>query len=127
MMKERSQQLLSEVRENIDYMRSDVKNLSRYMVELEELAEVYRALASNAKLSTRDDLASKTRLLKERKKSLDYQQTSSQSRAALRLYPTAFLTMRRSLPHFEKFGGGVGRVPSAPPGGQAPEANSKNA
>jgi hypothetical protein len=68
MMKERSQQLLSEVGENIDYMRSDVKNLSRYIVELEELAEACRAFASNAKLSTRDDLASKTRLLKRTQK-----------------------------------------------------------
>jgi hypothetical protein len=75
MMKERSQPLLSEVGENIDDMRSDVKNLSRYMVELEELAEAYRAFASNAKLSTGDDLASKTRLLKRTQKSLDYHQT----------------------------------------------------
>jgi len=71
MLKERSQQLLSEVGENIDYMRSDVKNLSRYIAELEELAEAYRAFALKATLTTRDDLMSKTRLLKRAQKVLE--------------------------------------------------------
>jgi hypothetical protein len=34
-MKERGQHLLSEVGKNIDYMRSDLRNLSRYIAELE--------------------------------------------------------------------------------------------
>ncbi|MDQ2907371.1 MAG: hypothetical protein M3Y81_28005 [Chloroflexota bacterium] len=51
-----------------DYLRSDVRNLSRYMAELEDLAEAYRAFASNAKLSTSDDLAIKTKLLKRTQK-----------------------------------------------------------
>jgi len=37
-MKERLQQHLSDVGESFDYLRSDVRNLSRYMVELEDLA-----------------------------------------------------------------------------------------
>lgn len=35
-MKERLRVLLSEVGESLDYLRSDVRNLSRYMAELEE-------------------------------------------------------------------------------------------
>jgi len=36
-MKERLQQLLSEAGESFDYLKSDIRNLSRYMAELEEL------------------------------------------------------------------------------------------
>ena len=38
-MKERLQCLLSEVGESFDYLRSDVRNLGRYLAELEELIE----------------------------------------------------------------------------------------
>jgi hypothetical protein len=67
-MKERSQQLLSEVGENIDYMRSDVRNLSRYIVELEELVEAYYTFASNAKLEAKNDKATKIKLLRRTQK-----------------------------------------------------------
>jgi hypothetical protein len=64
-MKERLQHLLSEVGESFDYLRSDVRNLSRYMAELEELAEAYRAFVSKATLSTPTDRAAIARLLKK--------------------------------------------------------------
>ena len=51
-MKERLNSLLSEVGESFDYLRSDVRNLSRYMAELEELIEGYRTFATKATLST---------------------------------------------------------------------------
>lgn len=38
-MKERLQHHLSDVEESFDYLRSDIYNLSRYMAELEDLAE----------------------------------------------------------------------------------------
>lgn len=63
-MKERLRDLLSEVGESFDYLRSDVRNLSRYMAELEELIEGYRAFAANAHLSTQADRAARHRLLK---------------------------------------------------------------
>jgi hypothetical protein len=69
-MEERLQHLLSEVRESFDYLRSDVRNLSRYMAELEELAEAYRAFASKATLSTPADRAEIRRLLKKTHKVL---------------------------------------------------------
>ena len=50
-MKERLQHHLSDVRESFDYLRSDVRNLSRYMAELEELIKCYRAFAATATLS----------------------------------------------------------------------------
>ena len=37
-MKERLNSLLAEVGESFDYLRSDVRNLGRYLAELEELA-----------------------------------------------------------------------------------------
>ncbi len=64
-MKERLRDLLSEVGESFDYLRSDVRNLSRYMAELEELIEGYRAFAMNATLSTSADRAIRRRLLKK--------------------------------------------------------------
>lgn len=63
MMKERSQQLFSEVGESLDYIRRDVGNLSRHVAELEDLVEEYRAFASKAKLSTPDDMIAKVKLL----------------------------------------------------------------
>jgi len=56
-MKERLQYLLSEAGESIDYIRNDIRNLSRYMAELEELVEVYRTFAFRVK---RRKLLSKT-------------------------------------------------------------------
>lgn len=69
-MKERLQHLLSEVGESIDYMRSDIRNLSRYLAELEELVEAYRTFASNKTLSTSADRAELRRLLKKMHKVL---------------------------------------------------------
>jgi hypothetical protein len=56
-MKERLQQLLSEAGESFDYLKSDIRNLSRYMAELEELIESYRAFAATATLSAPADRA----------------------------------------------------------------------
>ena len=67
-MKERLRDLLSEVGESFDYLRSDVRNLSRYMAELEELIEGYRAFASNATLTMQDDRVVKMKLLKKTQK-----------------------------------------------------------
>lgn len=64
-MKERLRDLLSEVGESFDYLRSDVRNLSRYMVELEELIEGYRAFAATVTLSTPADRATLRKLLKK--------------------------------------------------------------
>ena len=52
LMKDRLNCLLSEVGESFDYLRSDVRNLSRYMAELEELIESYRTFATTLTLST---------------------------------------------------------------------------
>ncbi len=67
-MKERLRNLLSEVGESFDYLRSDVRNLSRYMAELEDLLESYRAFVSNALLATQVDLAARRKLLKKTQK-----------------------------------------------------------
>jgi hypothetical protein len=67
-MKERLQHHLSEVGESFDYLRSDIRNLSRYMAELEELIEHYRAFTTNAILSTPIDRAAKSKLLKKTQK-----------------------------------------------------------
>ncbi len=64
-MKERLQHHLSDVGESFDYLRSDVRNLSRYMAELEALIERYRTFAANATLSTPTDRAEIRRLLKQ--------------------------------------------------------------
>jgi hypothetical protein len=64
-MRERLQQLLSEVGESFDYLRSDVRNLSRYLAELEALLEHYRAFAANVTLSTPADRAIRRKLLKK--------------------------------------------------------------
>src|SRR6266550_6014404 len=63
-MKERLQHLLSEVGESFDYLRSDVRNLSRYMAELEELIEGYRTFAATVTLSAPADRATQRKLLK---------------------------------------------------------------
>ncbi len=64
-MKDRLRDLLSEVGESFDYLRSDVRNLSRYMAELEELIELYRAFAATATLPTPADRAVLRKLLKK--------------------------------------------------------------
>ncbi len=64
-MKERLRDLLSEVGESFDYLRSDVRNLSRYMAELEELIEGYRAFAAKATLSAPADRVAMRKLLKK--------------------------------------------------------------
>lgn len=69
-MKERLRNHLSEVEESFNYLRSDVRNLSRYMAELEDLIEGYRAFASNATLSTPADRAELRKLLKKTQKVL---------------------------------------------------------
>jgi hypothetical protein len=51
-MKERLNSLLSEVGESFDYLKSDVRNLGRYLAELEELIDGYRAFATTVTLST---------------------------------------------------------------------------
>jgi hypothetical protein len=67
-MKERLNCLLSEVGESINYMRSDIRNLSRYLAELEELIEGYRTFAANATLNTQTDRATRRKLLKKTQK-----------------------------------------------------------
>ena len=62
-MKDRLRDHLSEVGESFDYLRSDVRNLSRYMAELEELIESYRAFAATVTLSTPADRATQRKLL----------------------------------------------------------------
>lgn len=69
-MKERLNCLLSEVGESFDYLRSDVRNLSRYMAELEELIEGYRAFAAAVTLLTPADRAKVRKLLKKTHKVL---------------------------------------------------------
>lgn len=64
-MKERLRDLLSEVGESFDYLRSDVRNLSRYMAELEELIEGYRAFAATVTPSTPGERAALRKLLKK--------------------------------------------------------------
>lgn len=82
-MKERLQQLLSEVGESFDYLRSDVRNLSRYMTELEELVEGYRTFAMTATLSTPADRAGIRKLAaRKRTKSWVRRQTGNQRRPA---------------------------------------------
>lgn len=69
-MKERLQHLLSEAGESFDYLRSDIRNISRYLAELEELIERYRVFAVNATLSTPTDRAEIRKLLKKTHKIL---------------------------------------------------------
>ena len=64
-MKERLRDHLSDVGESFDYLRSDVRNLSRYMAELEELIEGYRTFAATATLSTPAARAALHKLLKK--------------------------------------------------------------
>jgi hypothetical protein len=70
LMKERLRDLLSEVGGSFDYLRSDVRNLSRYLAELEELVEVYRAFVSNTEFSTQADQVTRRKLLKKTQKVL---------------------------------------------------------
>ena len=62
-MKDRLNCLLSEVGESFDYLRSDVRNLSRYMAELEELIESYRTFATSLTLSTSVERATRRKLV----------------------------------------------------------------
>ena len=64
-MKDRLNCLLSEVGESFDYLRSDVRNLSRYMAELEELIESYRTFATTLTLSASVERATRRKLLKK--------------------------------------------------------------
>ena len=64
-MKDRLNCLLSEVGESFDYLRSDVRNLSRYMAELEELIESYHTFATTLTLSTSVERATRRKLLKK--------------------------------------------------------------
>jgi hypothetical protein len=63
-MKERLNNLLSEVGESFDYLRSDVRNLGRYLAELEDLIESYRAFAITLTPPTPDERAALRKLLK---------------------------------------------------------------
>ncbi len=63
-MKERRNSLLSEVGESFDYLRSDVRNLGRYLAELEDLIESYRAFAVALTPPTSDERAALRKLLK---------------------------------------------------------------
>lgn len=63
-MKQRLQELLSEAGESFDYLRSDIRNLGRYLAELEDLVEGYRAWASTLALPMSADRAARHRLLK---------------------------------------------------------------
>jgi hypothetical protein len=67
-MKDRLRDLLSEVGESFDYLRSDVRNLSRYMAELEALIERYRVFAMNATNVSPADRAEIRKLLKKTQK-----------------------------------------------------------
>jgi hypothetical protein len=67
-MKERLACLLSEIGESFDYLKSDVRNLSRYMAELEDLLERYRAFVRSATFSMPTDQAELRKLLKKTQK-----------------------------------------------------------
>jgi hypothetical protein len=59
-MKERLQQLLSEAGESFGYLKSDIRNLSRYMAELEALIESSRAFAATVTLSARGPIGQRS-------------------------------------------------------------------
>ncbi len=65
-MKERLNSLLSEVGESFDYLKSDVRNLGRYLAELEELIESYRAFATTVTLSQASDQAALRMFIKNK-------------------------------------------------------------
>jgi hypothetical protein len=67
-MKEPLQHRLSEIGESFDYLRSDVRNLSRYTAKLENLLECYRSFVSKATLTQPSDLAEKRKLLSRTEK-----------------------------------------------------------
>lgn len=95
-MKERLQCLLSEVGESFEYLRSDVRNLSRYMAELEALLERYRAFALKADLNTQTDKAARLKLLKRTQKVLGAppdQQAGSDGQEASRTVPLKEIQM----------------------------------
>lgn len=61
----KSQQLLSETGESLDYLRDEILTLGTYATELEELIEQYRTFTVNAILTTMNDMAKRAILLKE--------------------------------------------------------------
>jgi phage shock protein A len=64
-MKQRGQQLFSEAGENFDYLRDNLRGLSQYIDELEQLVEDYRAyLTDDQTSSTMDGLVKRYKLLK---------------------------------------------------------------
>ncbi len=65
MNKERSQQLLSEAGESLDYLRDEIRNLALYIAQLEELGEAFRTFAGSARLSTALDRDRRVKLLKD--------------------------------------------------------------
>jgi hypothetical protein len=100
-MKERLRDLLSEVGESFDYLRSDVRNLSRYMTELEELVEGYRAFASAIELSTQVDRVIRRKLFCEKhSRSLGRHQTGNQNCIALLISKKAQNTCKN---HCDRF------------------------
>lgn len=64
-MKQRSQQLFSEAGENLDYLRDNLRGLSEYIAELEQLVEDYRAYLQD------DTLSSKTPMMERITKRTD--------------------------------------------------------
>ncbi len=64
-MKEPLQHRLSEIGESFDYLRSDVRNLSRYTAKLENLLEHYRSFVRSATLSRPSDRAEMREFLKK--------------------------------------------------------------
>lgn len=56
------------VGESFDYLRSDVRNLGRYLAELEELIESYRAFTTTVTLSTPADRTAQRKLLAKTQK-----------------------------------------------------------
>ena len=83
-MKDRLNCLLSEVGESFDYLRSDVRNLSRYMAELEELIESYRTFATTLTLSTSVERATRRKLVARKPSgSLGQRQTPGRKKIAL--------------------------------------------
>ncbi len=71
------------VGESFDYLRSDVRNLSRYMAELEELIESYRTFATSLTLSTSVERATRRKLLKKTLRVVGQRQTPGRKKIAL--------------------------------------------
>jgi len=63
-MKKRLNSLLSEVGESVDYLRSAIRNLGRYLAELEKLIEGYRTFAISPTFPIPADRVTRRKLLK---------------------------------------------------------------